>query len=160
MATSSFFANSAELTIKAGATTVSVAALKNVEMTPKFEVVDLYGIESVQRLAQAKHTHSVDVKCKFAMWDATADYIMCSFLYGANIASLSATLNDAAAYRNVAATFNVTATNYNSARTQKTTATAYNVYFDSVTWALSENEFMARDLAGKGASIWITATTI
>jgi hypothetical protein len=159
MATSSFFANSAELQITAGATPVSVAAIRNIEITPKFEMVDLYGMESATRQSAAKHTHSVDFKCKYAIWDATNDYIMASFLAGQNLTSLSATIWDDAAHRNAVATFNVTAINYSTDRTRKVTATAYGVYFDSVTWALNENEFMARDLAGKGASFWMTATT-
>lgn len=151
----SWFANSAQLQINIGATVCPVAALRNVTMTPHYEVADLYGMESTHRLAAAKYQLSVDVKCEYAMWDSASDYIMASFLNGAYLASptsAAATDADTAGYRAKCAMFNITATVYDTTRAKYKTATIYNVYFNEIPDDLRENEFITRAMTGKGES--------
>jgi len=151
----SWFANSAQLQVTIGGTICPVAALRNVTMTPHYEVAELYGMESTHRKAACKYQLSVDVKCEYAMWDTTTDYIMASFLNGAYLASptsTAATDADAAGYRSKCALFNITATVYDSTRAKYKTATVYNVHFTDVPDELAENSFITRNLTGKGES--------
>jgi len=151
----SWFANSAQLQVTIGGTVCPVAALKNVTMTPRYEVAELYGIESTHRKAACKYQLSVDVKCEYAMWDTAADFILSSFLaggYAASPTSTAATDADAAGYRAKCALFNITATVYDSTRAKYKTATVYNVYLNEVPDELRENEFITRNLTGKGES--------
>lgn len=149
----SFFANSASLEVKAGATAVTVAALKGVTMTPRFEIVDLYGMESALRQAVVKHSMKVDVECKYAMWDPDTDNIMAAVLMGdAQATTNPATINDTATYRNTLGLFTITATVKDTTLAKTLTATAWDVYFDSVPFEFNENEFMVRNLKGTAKS--------
>lgn len=151
----SWFSNSAQLQITIGATICPVAALRNVTMTPHYEVADLYGMESTHRLAAAKYQLGVDVRVEYAMWDTTTDYIMASFLNGAYLASptsTAATDADTAGYRSKCAFFNITATVYDTTRAKYKTATVYNVYFNDIPDDLAENSYVTRNMTGKGES--------
>jgi hypothetical protein len=161
MATDSFFANSASLNMTIGATSVTVAALKNVSFTPKYEIAELYGIESTHVRARNKYQLKVDTKVEYAMWDADLDYVMYAFLGGQYTAPTGvATDSDAAGLRSQCPLFNITATVYNTGRTRTITATAYNVVFAEVPFELRENEYITRNLAGSAESVsFATATT-
>ena len=157
MASQSWFANSAQLQVMIGATACSVAALRNVRMTPRYEHAELYGIESTHRKAVAKYQYSVDVACEYAMWDPSTDYMLSSFLNGAYAAApadtAAATDADTACYRSKVAVFNITATLYDTTCSTTLTATAYNVYFPEMPAVdMTENGFMSRNLSGKGES--------
>ena len=158
----SWFANSAQLEVTIGGTICPVAALRNVTMTPHYEVAELYGMESTHRKAACKYQLSVDVKCEYAMWDSDTDYIMASFLNGAYLASPTtavATDADTAGYRAKCALFNITATVYDTTRAKYKTATVYNVYFNEVPDELRENEYITRNLTGKGESYAVLYST-
>lgn len=158
----SWFANSASLGITNGATIVQVAAIRNIKFTPHFEIAELYGMESLKRQGAARHTHSVDVAIEFAMWDPTADVMLASYLQGANVAAANANttvLNDSGC-RSKTATFHIVATLQDTACASKFVATIYDVYFNDVPMELRENEFMSRNMAGKGASVWLTYSAV
>lgn len=151
----SWFANSAQLQVTIGGTVCPVAALKNVTMTPRYEVAELYGIESTHIKARAKYQLSVDVRCEYAMWDSASDFILSSFLNGGYAASPTsgvATDNDSAGWRSKCALFNITATVYDSTRAKYKTATVYNVHFNEISDELAEDSFITRNLTGKGES--------
>ncbi len=153
MTTYSWFANSAALQILQGATAVSIAALKGVTITPRFEIVDLYGMESVLRQAVVKHSMKVDIECKYAMWDPDTDSIMAGVLMGNAAATTNpATVDDTATYRNTLGLFTITATIKDTTLAKTLTATAWEVYFDSVPYEFNENEFMVRNLKGTAKS--------
>lgn len=155
----SYFANSAALTIQSGATAVGVGVLRNVKMTPKFEYAPLFGMESLQRQGIAKYNHTVEINCKFAMWDATNDYILSSLMSGITGDKTNpATLWNDAAHRNTVATFIMMATFYDSTRARTVMATAYDVYFESVPFEFTENEWISRDLTGTATGMIVSVT--
>lgn len=150
-----WFANSASIQMMNGATLVNVGALKNVKFSPKFEIAELRGMESIQRQCIAKYNYEVDVSFEYAMWDPSADVVLYGMLKGANVAnSLSVgTIDDTAGYRNRVATFNITATMYDTTNASKTTATAWSVYFTEIPWELRENEYISRNMTGKAKGV-------
>lgn len=156
----SWFANSGSMSVLIGATVCPVAALKNITFTPKFEHAELYGMESTHRQAVAKYQLSVDVKCEYAMWDTSTDFILSSFLSGSYAAAPSSTATDVntACARAKVALFNLVATVYDTTCAKHMTATIYNIYFPEIPWELRENEYIVRNLAGKGESIAICYT--
>lgn len=143
----SFFANSAVLTVATSSGAAqSVAVLKGFEMTPKFEIVELYGMEALERAAVARHSQKVDVSCKYAAWDPAADTIMTEFM-------AQASGND----KNKCGLFTITASVKDVTSTKYIVMTAIDVYFDSVPFSFTENEFMVRDLKGTAKSYTITS---
>lgn len=156
----SWFANSASLMVTIGATNCPVGAIKGVTFTPKYEIAELYGMESTHRQAVAKYQLSVDVKCDYAMWDTDTDFILSSFLSGAYAASPTSTATDVntACQRAKCALFNITATVYDTTCAKYMTATIYNIYFGEIPFELRENEYITRNLTGKGESIAICYT--
>lgn len=136
-----FFANSATLSIDGE----SVAVLKGFEITPKFEIVELYGMEKLTRQAVARHSQKCDVSCKYAAW-ATSSAFMTKWI-------AQATGNT----KNTCGLFTVTAIIKDTTGAQTLTMTASSVYFDSVPYAFSENEFMVRDLKGTAKGYTISA---
>lgn len=161
MTNTGWFANSAQLQMVSGATIASVAALRNVRFTPKYEVAELRGIESLLRQAVAKYNYEVDVAFEFAMWDGTADIVLYSMLKGANTTqSGAAQLDDSVGYRSKVATFNITATVYDHTRSNYFTATIYDVYFSEIPYELRENEWISRNMSGKGASMMLVYASV
>lgn len=170
MAEHAFFANSGALMVSTatGGTTgdatdeIGIAALKGVEMSPSFEHVELYGMESVQRLAVAKHSLKVKVSCKYAMWDPSADYILNYVMTGGG-ATTSFTMDstagtgvDNSCNKNQVALFTMTATmNPHDSCSLYYSITAHGVYFEGVPFGMSENEFIVRDLSGTAKYITI-----
>lgn len=161
MTNTGWFANSASLTMTSGATIANVAALRNVRFTPKYEVAELRGIESLLRQAVAKYNYEVDVSFEYAMWDATADIVLYSMLKGGNTTqSGNAELDNTASFRSKVATFNIVATVYDHNRTNYFTATIYDVYFTEIPYELRENEWISRNMSGKGASMVLSYATV
>jgi hypothetical protein len=97
----------------------------------------------------------VDVSCKFAMWDPTADTIGWSILNGSYTGTATTGVNDAAGQRNQVAMFTIVATVHDTANLNTMTLTASNVYFDSLPLSLTENEFIVRDLKGTASDITV-----
>jgi len=151
MAALSWFANSGTLSITAtsGASPVTIAALQDIEISPTFEHVDLYGMESILLLERCKHSAKINITCKYAMWDPSADYIMWSVLNGAFTTSSTTGINDGAANRNREAKFGMTMTLKDTTTGASTlTITATNVMFEDIPFKLTQNEFVVRDLKG------------
>jgi hypothetical protein len=154
-----WFANSASIKMYNGgdtsATAVTVGALKNVKFSPKFEIAELRGMESIMRQCIAKYNYEVDVSFEYAMWDSTADVILFGMLAGGNVAESTGvgTIDDTAAYRNKVATFTIEATVYDTTNSATMTATAYGVYFTEIPFELRENEYISRNMSGKARSI-------
>lgn len=142
----SWFANSAQLTL----TGVTIAALKGVTVEPKYELVELYGMEDTERAAVARHSLKVAVTVKYAKWDATADTLF-NQVVGVAGTSTSAT-------RNIAPVFTMTASFKSSDGSQFQKYTVTDVVFDGIPVNMSENEFITRELSGTGAMV--TATGI
>lgn len=159
MADSSWFADSATLTIadEDGNNPTTVAVLRGVEITPRFEIVELYGMESIKRRAVAKHSMKVDVSVRYAMWNPDADYIFWSFLNGDFATTATTGVNDSAGNRNKNALFKITATIKDTETLGETlTLVADDVYFESVPFAMTEHEFIQRDLKGTAADFTAT----
>lgn len=150
-----WFANSAALQMYNGATLVTVGAIKNVKFTPKFEIAELRGMESIKRQCVAKYNFEVDVSFEYGMWDTAADVVLWGMLQGGNVAGSTGvgTLDDTANYRNKVATFNIVATIFDTTNAATLTATVYNVYFTEIPFELRENEYITRNMTGKGAAI-------
>jgi len=151
-----WFANSAVLSLTVGGTVADVAAIRNVRFTPHFETAELYGIESTHVLARAKYQLGVDVSCEYAMWNPSNDFVLSTVLQGqytAGTTTAVATDSDTAAQRSKCALFNMTASIWNHTRTHYMIATVYNIVFPEVPFEMRENEFISRNLAGKGESV-------
>jgi len=156
MTVKSWFADSATLTIadSTGGNPTTVAVLKGVEITPSFEIVELYGMESVKRRAVARHTFKVEVSVTYAMWDPDADYILWSFLKGSFATTATTGVDDTACNRNKNALFQIVATVKDTeACTDTITLTCSDVYFESVPFSMTEHEFISRDLKGTAADL-------
>lgn len=155
-----FFANYGSMALKVasddGSTPeVQVAALKGVSITPKFEVVTLYGMERVTRAAVAKHSLSVDVSMEVAMWNPDSDMILQGVLlghYNAGDQINEANLNSVE-FKNKVGLFNISMDMIDTDALRKVTITASDVYFESVPYELKENEFISRNLSGTGKSV-------
>jgi len=153
MAMYAFFANSANLQITIGGTTATVGAIKNVSFTPRYEIAELYGMESTHIKARAKYALKVDVACEYAMWDTDYDFMLRSFLNGAYNNTNPATDNDSACTRAKCAMFNISASVGDANCDRYIWATAYNVVFPDMTFELRENEWITRALKGTGESV-------
>lgn len=154
-----FFANYGSMTLTVasadGSTPeVKVAALKGVSITPKYEIVTLYGMERVTRAAVAKHSLSVDVSMEVAMWDPDNDVILKGVLLGRNTADAinETNINDVN-YKNKVAYFGISMDMIDTDGLRKVTVVASDVYFESVPYELKENEFITRNLSGTGKSM-------
>jgi hypothetical protein len=152
-----WFANSASVQMYTDCgTVVNMGAIKNLKFSPKFEIAELRGMESIMRKCVAKYNYEVDVSFEYAMWDPAADLVLWSMLAGrgaANTTSAVGKIDDDAAYRNKVATFNITATIYDTTSSSTITATVYHVYFTEIPFELRENEYISRNMTGKGASV-------
>lgn len=134
---------------------VEVAALKGVSITPKYEIVTLYGMERVTRAAVAKHSLSVDVSMEVAMWNPDTDMILKGVLLGHyNAASAISEANiNSVEYKNKVALFKISMDMIDTDALRKVTVTASDVYFESVPYELKENEFISRALTGTAKSM-------
>lgn len=131
-------------------------------MSPSFEHVELYGMESVMRAAVAKHSLKVKVSFKYAMWDPAVDTILNWVMTGGATTgdftadTTAVTGVDAAANKNAVALFTITATIHPAdSTTQYYAVTAHDVYFEGVPFAMTENEWIVRDLSGTAKFISI-----
>jgi hypothetical protein len=146
-----WFANSAVITVTGNAGALTVGALKGVTVEPKYELVELYGMEDLRRAGVARHSMKVAVTVKYAKWDAGADTIF-NEVIGTDFTGAS---------KNVPAMFQITAAFKSIPATagetiQSQTFTVSDVVFDGVPINLQENEFMTRDLSGTGKRVTMT----
>lgn len=163
MANLCWFANQAQIQLYTQAgTIVNVGALKNVKFSPKFEIAELRGMDSIMRQCIAKYNYDVDVSFEYAMWDPSADIILYGMLQGRSPADTNSvgTVDDTSTYRNTVATFQITATMTDTSAASKTTATAYSVYFTEIPWELRENEYISRNMTGKAKGVSFYSTTV
>ena len=130
-----------------------IAALKGVTIEPKFEIVELYGMEDLRVAARARHSLKVAITVKYAKWDAANDTIM-NQVVGTDFTS---------ATKNVPALFTMHAT-FNSIPAtsgetiQHTAMTVEDIVFEGVPWNLTENEFIVRELTGTGRTVTVIST--
>ncbi len=144
MAAISWFANSAQATV----TNMVVGILKNVTITPHFEEAELYGIGSVLRQDIARYGFYVDVTAEVASWDPT-ETLTGTWLYGEAGGS---TLQDTT----TSTTVTVTATLKDTAGNSNLTIVVEEVYFPEMPLEGRENEFITRNLKGKGSDFTLT----
>lgn len=140
MAAVSWFANSAVLTM----TGITMAALKGVTIEPKYELVELFGMENTERAAIARHSLKVPITVKYAKWDSGAADTLFNSVVGN-------TATHGSPERNICPVFTMTASFKSSDGSQYQMYTITEVVFDGVPINMSENEFVTRDLAGTGA---------
>jgi hypothetical protein len=135
--------------------TDAIAILKGVEITPRFEHQELYGMDSIIRQDVAKHTAKVEVKIKAAKFDNTMTtglaLMMKSILDGDP--SGAATITDT----NTVALFDIVAYVKGTGMdaTKYLEITVSDVYFESFPFNLSENDFVVFDLSGVGTNLAI-----
>jgi hypothetical protein len=142
----SFFGNRGILTID-GETPCAV--FKGIEITPKADVVKLYGGGSIHWADLARHSFRVEVKIKTAKFDvATATSFMYKII---NPTTHDGTVEDS----NTVATFTVVATATGSLGTiVKVTVT--DVYFESIPVGLPENDWWTPEFSGEGKTVVFT----
>jgi hypothetical protein len=123
-------------------------------------------MESVMRAAVAKHSLKVKVTCKYAMWDPSADTILNYVLTGGGTTgdftadTTTTTGVDAPANKNCVALFTLTATIHPAdSTTLYYSVTAHDVYFEGVPFAMTENEWIVRDMSGTAKFISIQKST-
>jgi hypothetical protein len=124
----------------------TIAVLKGVEVTPRFEIQELYGMDSIIRQDVAKHTTKVEFKIKYAKFDPdpTADWAQ--YIIHPTAAP-DGTIEDT----------NVVNVNYAiitlTSGTSNLELMLRNVYFEGLPFNLSENDFIVRDLSGVADSM-------
>ncbi len=154
MAAVSWFANSATVAM----TGMTVGVLKNVSVIPHFEVAELYGIGSVKRQDIARYGFYADVTAEVAMW-AVDETLSHSWMYGAATSSdtgVSSGIRDTATNASFTVSFTLMTTS--GASTMGVTVTE--VVFPDLTFEGRENEFITRNLKGKGKSVTITYAAV
>lgn len=141
-----WFANSAAITVTdPNGVNLIVGALRGVTVEPKYELVELYGMEDLRRRGVARHSLKVAVTVKYAMWDASSDTIF-NTVIGTDFTGDS---------KNVPPMFQISAVFKSIPATageaiQTATYTVSDVVFEGVPININENEFMTRDLSGTG----------
>ena len=120
-----------------GSTTPTV--LKNIEINDKYEHTKLFGFGSINRQGVARHNHEVEVKIKFAKFDATTTTFIGTLLQNSD--SITPLL------------WTVTATAVGDTTTNKLQAEVTHVYFENFPMNLAENDYMVVDLTGYGDAV-------
>lgn len=144
-----WFANSAKISVRdPDGNPLVLGALRGVTVEPKYELVELYGMEDLRRAGVARHSMKVAVTVKYAKWDAGADTIF-NQVIGSDFTGAS---------KNVPGMFNITATFRSIPATtgesiQYQTWEISDVVFEGVPINMQENEFMTRDLSGSGKRV-------
>ena len=143
-----YFANRASLTVD----TKTVAVLKGLEITTNYEIEKLYGMDSIERQDVANHTLDIEVKISAAKFDPSLTTGFSS-IYGGTLsgdeASPALTVTDT----NDVAVFDVVATIQGTGQTTTTTITITDVYFESLPFPASENDFIVFELTGHGKNV-------
>ena len=138
-----FFGNRGIITID-GATPCAV--FKGIEITPKADVVKLYGGGSILWADLARHSFRVEVKIKTAKFDVA---IATSFMYKIiNPTSYDGTVGDT----NTVCSFTVVATAIGALGTI-CKQTVSNVYFESIPMGLPENDWWTPEFSGEGKTV-------
>lgn len=142
MPAETFFANNGVLKVD----NTTLAVVQGVEITPKMELVKLYGFGSIKWQDIARHSFTVDVKIKYAKFDPTVstDWLMKVL----NPSSPDGTVADT----NTAATFTIVA-DFVSRSGSVYRATVSYVTFSEIPQSMNMNEFVVRDLTGEGKDI-------
>ena len=149
-----WFANNASLDFKdKDNTSLTIAALQGITVEPKYEMVELYGMEDLRRASVARHSLKVNVTVKYAKWDAAADTIF-NQVVGSDFTS---------ATKNVPPMFSLTATfkslPASAGETQQTqTYTVTDIVFDGVPINMNQNEFITREMSGTGRMVTMTGS--
>jgi len=139
-----FFGNRGTLSITSGDSTIAV--IKGIEINDKYEHTKLFGFGSINRQGAARHNHEVEVKIKYAQFDATCTTFMGARIAGAGGLPATATPQ----------LFTVIATAVGDTTTNKLCATVASVYFENFPMNLAENDYMVTDLTGYGVSVVYT----
>jgi hypothetical protein len=154
MAEGKFFANWATITCNGQA----VGVAKGCEVTVEFEHVELYGLGSILRQGVSKHTAKVPVTISSAKFDPTlATGIAQTYgvvLKGATGSTTSATITDT----NQVALFTIDGKFTADDGTTKLRLQVTGVYFESLPFAFTENEYVTFELSGVGSGITISNT--
>lgn len=148
MAEYTYFANRATLTV--GGETVAV--LKGIEITANWETETLYGMDSIFRVDEAKHTVDVEVKITSAQFDPNMAAGF-STIYGESFNGTEGTTALTIADTNSVAVFDVVATIRGTGQTTSTTITVSDVYFEAFPFPMSENDFITFELTGHGKTL-------
>jgi len=139
-----FFGNRGVITIDAG---THCAVYKGIEITPKFDVVKLYGGGTILWADVARHSFRVEVKIKTAKFDVG---LSTSFMY--KILNPSTPTAGTVQDTNVCGLFTVVATATGTAG-QICKQTVTNVYFESIPVGLPENDWWTPEFSGEGQNI-------
>ncbi len=144
-----FFANAA--VIKIAGQTVGVA--KGCEANVTFEHEELYGMGSIIRQGVSKHTARVEVSVSSAMFDPNLDAGF-SKAYGLVLnggTSKSTSINDT----NRVATMEVSGVFTADDGTTQVEIIIHSVYWESLPFNATENEYVVNELSGFGSQITI-----
>ena len=149
-----WFANNASLDFKdKDGTSLTIAALQGITVEPKYEMVELYGMEDLRRASVARHSLKVNVTVKYAKWDAAADTIF-NQVVGSDFTS--ATKNVAPMFSLVASFKSLPASAGENQQTQ--TYTVSDIVFDGVPINMNQNEFITREMSGTGRMVQMSGS--
>jgi hypothetical protein len=144
-----WFANNASLDFKdKDGASLTIAALQGITVEPKYEMVELYGMEDLRRASVARHSLKVNVTVKYAKWDAAADTLF-NQVVGSDFTSASK--NIPPMFSLVAAFKSLPASAGESQQTQ--TYTVSDIVFDGVPINMNQNEFITREMSGTGRMV-------
>jgi|LDZU01.1.fsa_nt_gi hypothetical protein len=159
-----FFANAAELVIVIDPDTINereetIGVAKGCEVTIEFEHVELYGMGSIERQGVSKHTAKVPVTISAAKFDPQLVDGFAS-AYGVVLDPLdeivgSPSIDDTTFVprMNLVGTFTSDDGNF------VLELEVEDIYFESLPFAFTENEYVVFELSGVGEKVTITDVT-
>jgi hypothetical protein len=156
---STFFANKGIITVESQSgnpTVLTLAVVKDVEVTTSFEHVPLYGWGSISRVAVAKHTAKVAVKIgwmKFAPAVTGSGASPWFPFWILNPTAGTGTVSDT----NTVKLFKVIV-KFQNENGDYLVATVDNVYFPNFPLKMTEGQWMKVDLTGEGSAVTFTNT--
>lgn len=160
-----FFANSATLTFVIDPGTVderteTIGVAKGCEVTIEFEHVELYGMGSIERQGVSKHTAKVPVTISSAKFDPTLVDGFAS-VYGVVVDPLNEVVGDPSIddttfvpRMNLVGTFTSDDGNFVLGLEVE------DIYFESLPFAFTENEYVVFELSGVGEQVSITNESV
>jgi len=166
-----FFANSAEITIiedpDGTPTEYVVGIAKNCEVNVTFEHVELYGFKFISRQGVSKHTARVEVNISSAAFDpAFAEGISKAYALTLDPDDEKGALDDVqiidtnrVALMNIRGEFLSDNATHGEAGGIATRLLVKNVYWESLPFTATENEYITFELSGYGDDVEINPVT-
>ena len=127
-------------------TLTTISVMKGVEVTSNWEIETLYGLDSLERQDEAKHSIDTEIKISYAKFDPdpSADWVMSIIKPAGGDGTVSDTYDLYVPY------MVITVEDTDAAVTEMILS---EVYFEGLPMPMSENDFVVRELTGHAKDI-------